>query len=85
MAELREESLELEDQYQLYLKRVGLSEKNMHPVQRTETKRAFMGACGQILVLFRDVLGAIEDEDKAVLHMEDLFNQVQIYWRNESN
>lgn len=80
-----EKSLDLEDQYKMYLDKVNLSESNMHPLQRVETKRAFMGACGQMLVLFRDVLGAIEDEDKAILQMEDLFNQVKIYWNNEAN
>lgn len=85
MAELKEKSLDLEDQFSFYLNKVGLSKSEMHPIQLTETKRAFMGACGQMLVLFRDVLGAIEDEDKAILQMEDLFNQIQIFWNNESN
>ena len=75
--------LELEYQYQKYLKRGGLNEATMHPIQKKETKRAFYGACGQLLVLFRDVLGKEEDEDKAVLYMEDLFNQAEIFWREE--
>ena len=85
MAKIKEETLELEDQYKPYLMRVRLSEDRMSSIQRTETKRAFMGACGQMLVLFRDVIGAIEDEDKAILHMEDMFNQVKIFWNNETN
>ena len=36
----------LEKQYQLYLERVGITESQMHPIQKIETKRAFMGACG---------------------------------------
>lgn len=79
----RSEILDLEVQWKLYLERVGHSEEKMHPQQKAETKRAFFGACGQILILFRDVLGSEEDEDKAVLQMEDLFNQVEIFWRDE--
>lgn len=77
--------LDLESQYQTYLKRVGISEERMHPRQRIETKRAFYGACGQMLILFRDGIGAIEDEDKAILQMQDLLNQVSIFWREEVN
>ncbi|WP_417867995.1 hypothetical protein [Xanthomarina gelatinilytica] len=76
--------LELEYQYQEYLKKIGLNESQMHPVQKVETKRAFFGACGQMLLLFRDNLATIEDEDRAVLTMEDLFNQVKIFWREET-
>lgn len=83
MSEKKYQSLDLEDQYKNYLELARMSESDMHPTQRTETKRAFMAGCGQMLVLFRDVLGAMEDEYKAVLHMEDLFNQVEIYWKNE--
>lgn len=82
---MNDTNLDLEIQYQTYLKRAGISEDRMHPQQRTEAKRAFFGACGQMLILFRDGIGAIEDEDKAVLQMEDLINQVKIFWRNECN
>jgi len=75
---------DLEHQYQLYLQRVGLKEKNMHPTQRTETKRAFIGACGQMLVLLRDNLGALE-ENKAVEAMQDMINQTITYFMKETN
>ncbi|SDS13193.1 hypothetical protein SAMN04487764_1526 [Gillisia sp. Hel1_33_143] len=75
--------LELEYQYEKYLKITGLTENQMHPIQRQEIKRAFFGACGQMLVLFRDEISAIEDEDRAVLSMEDLVNQVEIFWKEE--
>lgn len=52
----------------------------MHPVQRKETKQAFFGACGQLLVLFRDDIGDIENEDEAVQVMQDLFDQVTQYF-----
>lgn len=75
---------DLEHQYQLYLKRVGLKEENMHTVQRTETKQAFIGACGQMLILLRDDLGALE-ESKAIEMMQDMMNQVGTYFMKETN
>ena len=77
-------TFDLEHQYQLYLKRVGLKEENMHPVQKTETRRAFMGACGQMLILLRDDLGILE-ESKAIETMQDMINQVQVYFMKETN
>lgn len=70
----------LEYQYQLYLERVSLKEENMHHEQRKQLKQAFMGACGQLLILFRDDLGGIEDEEKAIATMQDMLNQVGDYW-----
>lgn len=53
---------DLEHQYQLYLKRVALSENTMHPQQKKQLKEAFMGACGQMLILLRDDVGALEEK-----------------------
>lgn len=80
----KNKTFDLEHQYQLYLERVGLKEANMHPVQKTETRRAFMGACGQMLILLRDDLGALE-ESKAIETMQDMINQVQVHFMKETN
>jgi len=80
----KNKTFDLEHQYQLYLERVGLKEANMHSVQRTETKRAFIGACGQILILLRDDLGALE-ESNAIETMKDMINQVGAYFMKETN
>ncbi len=80
----KNKTFDLIHQYQLYLERVGLKEPNMHPVQRTETKRAFIGACGQMLILLRDDLGALE-ESKAIETMQDMMNQVGNYFMKETN
>ena len=78
------ERFNLEKQYQLYLERVGISERKMHPTQKVETKRAFMGACGQMLILLRDDLGELE-EDKAIEQLQDMINQVQSFWLKETH
>lgn len=75
---------DLNHQYSLYCQRVGLSEDKMHPQQKVETKRAFMGACGQMLIMLRDDLGALP-EDKAVEQMESMMNQVGEYFLKETN
>lgn len=41
---MAENPFDLEHQYQLYLKRVKLSETTMSEVQKKETRQAFMGA-----------------------------------------
>lgn len=73
------EQFNLDYQYGLYLERVGLKETNMHPEQKRQLKQAFMGAVGQMLILFRDELTKFED-DKAVDIMQDMLNQVGDFW-----
>lgn len=73
------EQFNLDYQYGLYLERVGLKEANMHPEQKKQLKQAFMGAVGQMLILFRDELTEFED-DKAVDIMQDMLNQMGDFW-----
>lgn len=75
----------LNSQFEIYLTRVGLDKAKMHPNQLVEIKRAFMGAAGQLLVLFRDDIGSIPSEELAVLTMESLFTQVAEFWSKENN
>jgi hypothetical protein len=77
-------NFDLNHQYQLYLQRVGLKEDLMHPQQKTETKRAFMGACGQMLILLRDDLGVLP-EDQGIEQMQSMLNQVGEYFLKETN
>lgn len=69
----------LEHQYQLYLERVNLHEERMHPQQKVQLKEAFFGACGQLLVLFRDDIGALPEEE-AIDKMQGLHDQCLQYW-----
>lgn len=79
------EQFNLEYQWKLYLDRVGLKEETMYPVQLQETKRAFYGACGQLLFLMRDDVGAIEDDSQAVEVMQNMIDQVGNFWMKETN
>jgi hypothetical protein len=69
----------LEEQYQLYLKRVALKESEMHPTQKKQLRQTFMGACGQMLLLLRDDLGKLE-EPEAIEAMQNMLNQVSDYF-----
>jgi len=74
----------LEHQYQLYLKRMALSESTMHPQQKIQLRQTFFGASGQILILLRDELSKLEEE-KAMETLQDLINQVGNFFLAETN
>ncbi len=70
----------LEHQYQLYLKRVGANEDEMGETQCKEMRQAFMGACGQMLILLRDDVGELEEDEDAMYVLSDMLKQVSDYW-----
>lgn len=78
------EEFNLDYQYQLYLQRTGHKEETMQPQQKIETKRAFMGACGQMLILLRDGVANL-DEDQGIDTLKDMLNQVGDFWLQQSN
>lgn len=72
---------DIEYQYELYLERVGLKRSEMQPVQAIETKRAFFGACGQMLILMRDDMP--DNENEAVKLLQGMHDQVGDFWSKE--
>lgn len=70
----------IEHQYQTYLERVNLKEANMHPVQKVELKRAFFGAVGQLLILMRDEISALP-EDESLKVLESQYSEVLAFWQ----
>lgn len=78
-----ENIFDLEHQYQLYLKRAQLDESTMLPIQKQETKRAFMAACSQMVMLFTQDLPELE-EIEALKVLGDLTNQCANFWIKES-
>lgn len=74
----------LENQYQLYLQRMSLSESTMHPQQKIQLRQTFFGASGQMLILLRDELSKLEEE-KAMETLQDLINQVGNFFLAETN
>nr|WP_028666314.1 hypothetical protein [Runella zeae] len=66
----------------LYLERVGLNIKTMHPIQLQETRRAFYGAAGQMLILLRDDLSELPEEE-AISKLDSMIIQVEAFWMNQ--
>ena len=75
----------LNDEFERYLKLVKLDKRRMPPYQLREIRRAFYGACGQILILSRDEVAAIESDDEAAEALQDMLNQVADFWTRENN
>ena len=75
----------LNDEFERYLKLVKLDKRRMPPVQLREIRRAFYGACGQMLILARDGVAAIENEDEAAEALQDMLNQVANFWNEQSS
>lgn len=78
------ERFSLENQYQLYLKRMKLNESKMHPEQKKQLKETFFGATGQMLLLFRDGLTELSDED-AIKQMQSMLDQIGNFFLKATN
>lgn len=79
-------SFDLTHQWHQFCERSGLPENKMPPDQRREMKRAFFGACGQLLIVFKDELGEYIEkngEEAGIKIMMDMLNQVQVFWEGE--
>ncbi len=76
------EKFNIEHQFMLYLERVGLNILTMDPIQLQETRRAFYGAAGQILLLVRDDITELS-EKVGRLALHSMITQVAAFWENE--
>lgn len=68
-----------------YLKKMKLSEVEMHPVQLQETKRAFYGGWGQSLAYQIDTLVAVAKEDPvgATTQIFALSKEINQFWSEQ--
>ena len=71
----------LDAQFAFYLKKVNLDPKAISQTQLVETKRAFFGACGQMLMLMGN-LGTMSEND-AYDTTHDLLEQVGKFWERQ--
>ena len=78
------ESFKIEHQYKLYKQRMGLEGKELSKIQEQETRRAFMGGMSQMLFLFLEDIGALE-ENTAMATIEKIKNDMLKFWQNEKN
>jgi hypothetical protein len=76
----------LEHQWNLFVERCDLGKINMPEDQRREMRRAFFGACGQLLILFKDELGDYidkEGDEAGAKVMQNMLDQVSDFWQKE--
>lgn len=79
---------DLSHQWGLFLERCGISAILMPADQEREMKRAFFGACGQLLILFKDELGDYIDdkgEEAGAKVMQNMLDQVSDFWQKETD
>lgn len=79
------ENFNLNEQFEQFLKRMKFDKDIMPDVQYTEIKRAFYAGCSQMMLLFRDGIGQIENEEEALKVTNSLFAQTCDFWINEIN
>ena len=88
MAKQFDTKFNLNHQYKLLLKRMGFKERQLNPTQRRVMKEMVFAGWAQLLILMRDDLGGIEDENEAVETMQHLHNQTFDFvmkMKNKSN
>jgi hypothetical protein len=76
------ETFDIENQWKLYLQRIGLKEEKMPKVQAEEMKRVFFGATGQMLMIICHDLTNLSDQEGASV-IESMVKQVERYWLKE--
>lgn len=70
--------------YAIYLEKSKLDESKMNPVQKVETKRAFMAGFGQALLFSRDQVAAQPTEKQSIELFTSALNEVNAFWFAES-
>lgn len=76
------EKFNIEARYLFYLNKVNLKESEMHPTQKKQLRQTFYGAFGIALELLQNDVARIENEDEAILALEDMKNQVSKYFNS---
>lgn len=71
----------VENQYQLFLERMGLVESEMHPVQKKQLRETFYGATGQMLITLRDDISTLPEEE-GIKALDNLLKEVQTFLLN---
>lgn len=77
-------NIDLHNEFQNYLRMVGLDKVILNELQMIELKRAFMGGCGQLLVIFRDVMSQAKTEEEFQKEVEGLTEQILQFWKSEN-
>lgn len=72
----------IEQQWLRFLERCGVQPGQLHWHQESEMKKAFYASAGQILIMSRDELAELTD-DEAVNALEAMMQEVTDFWAQE--
>lgn len=67
-------------QYSLFLERMQLDERYMHPEQLIQIKQAFYGAWGMLLVLLRDDISNMADGHRI---LSEMLQHISDFWEDQ--
>lgn len=70
----------IKEEFDLLLKSLNLSEEDVPAGSLQFTKDVFFAASHRLLFIFRDEIGAIEDEQEAVEAMQALMDEADKYF-----
>lgn len=79
---MNENIFNIEHQFKMYLQRIGFANVKLNPIQLQEMKRAFFGAFGLCLLLFRDYVSEFPEE-RGIEILEGMLNECGEYFKNE--
>lgn len=74
----------LEEIYQIYLRKLGLVEKTLPATQRREMRRAFFLGCSAMFQTLTIGVPTLNEAD-ALVAIDSLENQLNEYWQNQLN
>ena len=72
----------LEEIYQIYLRKLGLVEKTLPDIQRIEMRRAFFLGCSSMFQTLTIGVANL-NEAEALVAIDSLENQLNEYWQNQ--
>lgn len=66
-----------------FFKQAGIKVPPMSQMQADEMEKAFYGACGQMMVLLRDELPKLPEEE-AIFTLQTMLEEVVTFWKEKS-
>lgn len=79
------DNFNIENKYIHYLKKIGLNNDNMGPIQQIQTKRAFYAGMASMFDLFLNDIGTLMNEKKACDYIDLVQEQLLDYFKHEIN
>lgn len=72
----------IKQQWDRFMERCGMAPGEMPKVQETEMSKAFYGSAGQILIMIRDEVSELKEED-AVVVLDNMMDEIMKFWQDQ--